>query len=357
MKKRLLASLLATFGCAALAQSSVTLFGVLDSTVQRATQGGASITRLNGNGGNQFSRFGLRGVEDLGGGTSVGFVLDAGLSIDTGTGGATSADNVTAQAASGLVFNRRSTVSAMSQDWGEVRLGRDFVPTYWNLTLFDPFGTAGSGSVNNLAQGALTRSSTIQTAVRASNTIGYFLPALGGFYGQAMVAFAENQSNPTAATKNDGRYAAVRLGYAKGPLNVAASYGNTNLASGDVSTRNFAASYDFGVARAMVQHFRDQKELVAAPSRSHGWLVGTQIVVGVGYIPISYTTVKDNTPAGRGARQMAAGYVHNLSKRTALYGTYSRLQNRNGAALTGGGVPGVANTTWSGIDLGIRHTF
>jgi predicted porin len=188
MKNPLLASLLATFGCAALAQSSVTIFGVLDSTVQRASQGGASITRLNGNGGNQFSRFGLRGVEDLGGGTSVGFVLDAGLSIDTGTGGATSADNVTAQAASGLVFNRRSTVSAISQDWGEVRLGRDFVPTYWNLTIFDPFGTAGSASVNNLAQGALTRSSTIQTAVRASNTIGYFLPALGGFHGQAMYA-------------------------------------------------------------------------------------------------------------------------------------------------------------------------
>jgi predicted porin len=124
-----------------------------------------------------------------------------------------------------------------------------------------------------------------------------------------------------------------------------------------VSTSNFAASYDFGVARAMVQYFRDQKELVAAPSRSHGWLIGTQIVVGVGYIPLSYTTVKDNMPAGRAARQMAAGYVHNLSRRTALYGTYSRLQNRNGAALTGGGVPGVANTSWTGVDLGIRHSF
>lgn len=357
MKKTLVAAAIVTATGGAFAQSSVTLFGVVDTTVQHASQGGASVTRLNGNGGNQFSRIGFRGVEDLGGGLSAGFVLDAGLNIDSGAGAPTSTDNIAAGAAGGgLTFNRRSTVSLMSKAWGELRLGRDFVPTYWNLTVFDPFGTAGAGSVNNLAQSALTRVSTVQTAVRASNSVGYFLPALNGFYGQAMYAVGENASN-AGATRNDGRYAALRVGYAQGPLNLAVSHGKTSLATGDVRTTNAGVSYEWGPVKAMAQAFRDGKEIVAAPNRSNGWMLGAQLTLGSGYVPVSYTKVKDNSATGRRADQVAVGYVYNLSKRTAVYTTYSQLRNHNGAALTGGGVAGVANTSWRGLDLGVRHVF
>lgn len=357
MKKSLLASAVALLSTTAFAQSSVTLFGVIDTTFQRASQAGAHVNRLNGVGGNQFSRIGFRGVEDLGGGLSAGFVLDAGLNVDSGLGGATSADNQTSVAASGLTFNRRATVSLFSQSLGELRVGRDFVPTYWNLTVFDPFGTAGAGSVNNLAQSALTRVSTVQTAVRASNSVGYFLPSLGGLYGQAMYALGENASNAPNGTRDDGRYVALRLGYAIDALNLAASHGKTTLASGDVTTTNLGASYQLAGTKLMAQYFRDSKEKVAAPNRSHGALIGAQIGIGAGYIPVSFTNVKDNSAAGRSAKQLAVGYVHNLSKRTAVYGTLSQIRNEHGAALTGGGVTGVANASWRGLDLGIRHTF
>lgn len=355
-KTMLVTALLASSG-SAIAQSSVTIFGVLDMTFQRSAQAGASATRLLGIGGNQFSRIGFRGVEDLGGGLSAGFVLDAGINADSGAGGATSSDNQTSGAPSGIVFNRRSTLSLMSRSWGEVRVGRDFVPTYWNLTVFDPFGTAGAGSVNNLAQGALTRSATVQTAIRASNSIGYFLPASTGIFGQAMVALGENASNAAGGTGRDGRYAALRLGYSAGPLNVGVSHGKTTLATGDVKVTNAGASYDLGVARVMLQYFEDSKGKIPVPNQSSGWLLGAQVQLGAGYIPVSYATVKDNTSAGRSANQFALGYVHNLSKRTALYTTVSRIRNENGAALTGGGVPGVANAAWRGLDVGIRHTF
>jgi predicted porin len=361
MKKTLLASVLVSCASATMAQSSVTIFGVVDTTLQQASQNGVRATRLLGIGGNQFSRLGFRGTEDLGGGLSAGFTLDMGFNADSGAGFATSADNQTAPASlaggQGFTFNRRSTVSLMGP-WGELRVGRDFVPTYWNLTVFDPFGTAGAGSVNNLAQSALTRVATVQTAVRASNSIGYFLPAgLGGVYGQAMHALGENASNAAGGTSADGNYSALRLGYASGALNAALSYGQTSLASGDVKTSNIGASYDLGAAKVMGQYFRDSKEIVAAPNHSHGWLVGAQISMGAGYFPISYATVKDNSATARTASQFALGYVHNLSKRTALYATLSRLQNKNGAALTGGGVPGAANEAWRALDLGIRHTF
>lgn len=353
MKKTFIATVLCTTAGLAAAQSSVTIFGVIDTTLQRASQGGVSVSRINGNGGNQFSRFGLRGTEDLGDGLSAGFVLDAGLNIDTGAGAATSPDNVTSVNSGGLTFNRRATVSLISRNWGEVRLGRDFVPTYWNLTTFDPFGTAGAGAVTNLAQSALTQVSKVQTALRASNSIGYFLPTMGGFYGQAMLALDEKPSG----TPHDGRYYGLRVGYTQGPFNAALSYGNTTLSSGNVTTSNLGASYQWGGTKLMAQLFNDRKDTASAPNRSNGWMLGTQITVGAGYIPVSYTRVKDNSSSGRNANQIAVGYVHNLSKRTAVYTTYSRLQNRDGAALTGGGVPGVANAAWSGLDIGVRHSF
>ncbi|SDP45749.1 Outer membrane protein (porin) [Rhodoferax sp. OV413] len=356
MKKKLATALTLVAAGAAHAQTSLTVFGILDVTLQRAQQGGASMHRLNGVGGHQFSRIGFRGTEDLGDGLSAGFVLDAGLNMDTGAGALTSTDNLTTTGGGGLTFNRRATVSLLSKTWGELRLGRDFVPTYWNHSAFDPFGSAGAGSVNNVAQGALTRVSTVQTAVRASNSLGYVLPGLNGFYGQAMYAFAENTA-ATPATRKDGKYAGIRLGYAQDSVSFAVSHGVTNLNSGDVTTSSAGASYQFGAVKAMALVFRDDKEVVAAPNRSHGWMLGTQINLGLGYIPISYSRVKDNSASGRSANQMAAGYVYNLSKRTAVYSTYSRLQNRNGAALTGGGVTGVANATWTGLDLGIRHSF
>ncbi|MDM0120743.1 porin [Variovorax arabinosiphilus] len=348
---------LAAVSGASMAQSSVTLFGVVDATVQHASQAGASANRLLGAGGNQFSRLGFRGTEDLGGGLAAGFVLDMGLNVDTGTGAPTSANNQVNLPATGTTFNRRSTVSLSSRELGEIRLGRDFVPTYWNITVFDPFGTAGAGSAANLAQGSLTRVSTVVTGLRASNSVGYFLPAMNGFYGQAMYAMGENVSPAPAGTRNDGNYAGARLGYAAGPLNVAAAYGTTSLASGDVSTGNLGASYTVGSFKFMAQFYRDAKERAAAPSRSRGWLVGAQIELGQGYFPVSYSQVQDNSAAERKAAQIAVGYVHNLSKRTAVYTTYSRIQNRNGAAVSGGGVPGVVNANWTGLDLGIRHIF
>jgi predicted porin len=59
------------------------------------------------------------------------------------------------------------------------------------------------------------------------------------------------------------------------------------------------------------------------------------------------------------AAKLALGYVHNLSKRTALYATYARIKNKNGAMLaaSGSGLAGVANASSTGYDFGVRHAF
>ena len=76
MKKTLLASILISCGTGAIAQSSVTIFGIIDTNLQYANQNDVDATRLMGNGGLQASRIGFRGIEDLGGGLSAGFHLE-----------------------------------------------------------------------------------------------------------------------------------------------------------------------------------------------------------------------------------------------------------------------------------------
>jgi len=355
MKKTLIAmAALAATGIAS-AQSSVTLFGIVDATYQHAsTSGSNSITRLT-NSGYNGSRLGFRGTEDLGGGMSASFWLEAGVNNDDGTGAGTNTNNQAGGAAAaaaggqGLTFNRRSTVS-LAGGFGELRLGRDYTPHFWNQTVFDPFGTNGIGTSRVLASGTGGL-----TAVRASNSIGYFLPGnLGGFYGQVQYYMGENASNAAGGTQDDGRGFSGRVGYANGPVNVAAGYGRTVYVAGDIATTNIGASYNFGVATAMFLYNTDKNNVTTA--KQTGYLVGASVPVGAGEVRLSYSTSKASLTTAK-STQIALGYVHNLSKRTAVYATYARVGNSNGALAALGGTAGVANASSSGYDLGVRHSF
>jgi predicted porin len=326
MKKSLIAlAVLATAGVAS-AQSSVTLFGIVDATLLSATaaawffrQDPADQLRL------QRLRLGFRGTEDLGGGMSASFWLEAGVTNDDGRGAATNTNNQATGGAvagigggQGLTFNRRSTVS-LAGGWGEVRLGRDYSPQFWNLTVFDPFGTNGVGTTQTLKSslgGPVT--------VRASNSMGYFLPRnLGGFYGQIQYYLGENNQTG-AATEDDGKGAGLRLGYAAGPVNVALAFSSTNYATGDIKTTNLGGQYDFGVAKLMAHYNRDR---VSAPANvtQTGYLIGGLIPMGAGEIRLAYSRSKNNAAVSAKYQQVrhrlraqpvqAYGSVHHVRSR------------------------------------------
>ncbi|MDB5874836.1 MAG: porin [Ramlibacter sp.] len=351
------------------AQSSVTLFGTVDINYQLARQGGVSVTRMVGSGANSYSALGFRGTEDLGGGLAAGFWIEGALNADNGSGAfGTSANNqvvAPGSANDGLVFNRRSTVSLWSQQWGELRLGRDVTPTYWNLTLFDPFGTTGSGAASNISLSGLTPVSRVQTAIRASNAIMYLTPgctaAYGGpfgctgFYGELMHARGENPSG--TPNSQDGNYSGLRAGYAAGPFNISFATGTTRLQVGDVTARNVGASWLSGPVVVMAQYFSDKSDGATVPSLGRGWLIGARGTWGASSVPISYSTVRSDAPGTPTASKLAVGYVYSLSKRTAIYTTFSTVHNKNGAAAGGGGVPSAVNATWTGLDIGLRHHF
>lgn len=304
---------------------------------------------------------------------SASFWLEAGVANDDGQGAATNANNQAVGAfnpttganapvrpgTQGLTFNRRSTVS-LAGSWGELRLGRDYTPQFWNLTVFDPFGTNGVGTTQTL-----NSSVGGPTIVRASNSIGYFLPAnLGGFYGQAQIYLGENLQNG-AATEDDGSGYGLRVGYGSGPFNVAFAYSRTKYAAtattGDIGTWNIGGQWDFGVAKLMGHYTRDRVErlFTAGDATGRGWLIGGLIPVGAGEIRIAYSTYKVDVGAGADPRsnKWALGYVHNLSKRTALYATYAHVNNKDGAAQALNGASTSPNGSSSGYDFGIRHSF
>lgn len=411
MKKTLLAlATLAVAGTAS-AQSSVTLFGILDTSISHVTNKSdltvansllpanallpsslkTSKTGLN-TGAYNTSRIGFRGVEDLGGGLAASFWLESTVNTDDGTQGIAS-------------FDRRSTVS-LSGNFGEVRLGRDYKPTFWNILTGDPFGVVGTGQSLAMRSGGLLESSF----VRASNSVGYFLPKnLGGFYGQVQYAFnalgneQTKYDNALQGSLNNnsrgGRYWGGRFGYANGPLDVAVAYGEQNntsdwLVGSDVLAKNFniAGTYDFGVVKlfglySQVKRDTDFSQGTNAfnpSSKLTSYVAGVTAPVGAGLIRASYsrssvkTDVNPATPFATSltpkADQFAVGYIHNLSKRTALYASVAYIKNKDGASYSAGsgnitapfansftapnGAVGVYTPKTSmGYDLGIRHMF
>jgi predicted porin len=357
MKKSLIALAALAAAGAASAQSSVTLFGIVDAAISHySVSDHDHVTKLTNSGYNS-SRLGFRGTEDLGGGLSASFWLEGALSNDDGT-------------PAGLMFQRRSTVS-LAGNWGELRLGRDYTPTFWNMTVFDPFGTNGVGSnighkVKLAGTSFFTGSTVTDPAyVRASNMVAYFLPAnLGGFYGQISYAFDEIPGNNDA-----GRYYGGRVGFASGPFNVAVAYGHTDgndtaFGTGsipEVRDWNVGGQWDFGMAKLLGVYDDAKYSFIGTDATLKSWLIGGLIPVGAGEIRLSYGQAKLDTSANDPkSSQWALGYVHNLSKRTALYATYAHVSNKDDAALPvqGTGTPvGFANKSSSGFDIGVRHSF
>lgn len=350
MKKTFLAiTVLSAFAASASAQSSVTLYGALDVGLAKVTNGSAgSVTKME-SGAVNTPRFGMTGVEDLGGGLKAGFRLESGIAVDTGVAGAGS-----------TFFNRRSHVSLMG-NWGELRLGRDYNPSSRTPYLFEPYIGTSYGTVlgftSTSANGA-ELGSGVSTVLRTNNAIAYFTPAgLGGFYGEAMLA-------PSEGAAAGGKYASARVGYAVGPLDVSYAYGTTTTATtNNFVQSNLGASYNFGLAKVMGLY------------NQHKWGVRKQntaalsvvVPMGAGQIWALYG-VNDRSGGATGSgyadtddsKLMSIGYVHSLSKRTQLYGIYGRLANEGAAKLTvDGTAPAgmLGGETSSGFQTGIVHRF
>ena len=366
MKKSLISlAVLALAANAAMAQSSVTIYGVVDAGIVSEHGGKAGAVNKVGSGIGSYSRLGFKGNEDLGNGLSAVFVLEAGFKVDDGT-----------QDVSGSLFNRQAYAGLVSKDFGAVTLGRQYTPFYQTIvTVADPFGAGYAGTAKNLlpVAGSLTRT---------SNTVMYVTPSFAGVTVEGAYAAGEKADSNSAATQWG-----LATQYKNGPLTARLAYNNRdNRADGTGFTaanavpdhgRNtiLAANYDFQVVKVFAS-FGDNKGNGSSPynvaaayvngtvarpapvgsTDSRDYLIGAQIPMGNGTIMTSVIHKDDRNTVNRDANQYAIGYSYKLSPRTSAYAAYAKIDNKNGAGYTVGNNAD-AGTGSSAYNLGLRHAF
>ncbi|WP_343593224.1 porin [Paracidovorax wautersii] len=348
MKKSLIAlAVLAAASGAAMAQSSVTLFGIVDTgvgyvnNVATPANGTQSVYGLSTS-GNATSRLGFRGTEDLGGGLKAGFWLEGEIFGDNGN-------------ANGFNFQRRSTISLMG-NFGELRLGRDLTPTYAKTSSYDLFGQTGIGQFKGWSN---WNGSAVADAndIRSSNMVSYYTPNFSGFTGGVGYGFDEQTVGKA------GRYAGAFGAYDNGPLSVALSYDRRDLAAASKrDTLTVSGSYDLNVAKLSTILQQSKYETPGlADAKFNAYAIGASMPVGAGEFKLQYA-LYDQKAISSKAQQLSLGYVHNLSKRTAVYGTVAYLKNKDQSNLgldaknlnTAG--PGIGNSQ-TGVQVGVRHSF
>lgn len=343
---------------AALAQSSITLGGIADVGLRYVKNDDVASNKSMVSGANQTSRIYFRGVEDLGSGLAAGFHLEHGVALNNGTQNSST---------SGQFWDRRATVSLLSKTWGEIRAGRDFIPSYTNWSTYDPFSYVGAAGSNNLISATpagpirAAFATSPNTTVRANDAVQWLLPGgIGGVEGGVMLAPAG--SGTVAEGKN--KVIGLRLGWAGGParVSVARTTSENNLTSdGKFEDTAVAGAYTFGPVRVSAAW----RKFEYSSAEQTNLLLGVTAAVGSGEIRASWQkaeydgTVGATDLSANGATQIGLGYVHNLSKRSALYTTVSRISNDGALTLAvPGGVAGMpAGGASKAFELGVRHNF
>ncbi|MDN7683106.1 porin [Burkholderia cenocepacia] len=380
MKKKLLVALLSAVSFPVMAQSTVTLYGVID-------EGFNFTNNVNGNkvyelqsGFVQGSRWGMKGTEDLGGGLKAVFQLENGFNVNNGRLGQ-----------GGLMFGRQAYVGLASDHLGTVTFGRQ----YDSLVDFLAQTTANGNWAGYMFSHPYDNDNTDNT-FRVNNTVKYMSPAFSGFQfggtysfsndtnfannrqysvggqyanGGLLIAAAYLQANNPSATAGgainnggDENFVAQRLrvfgagvNYGFGPATLGFAYTNTNV------TQPLSSGYVGAIAAATgtlsslcFQNFELNGKYQFTPA----------FYVGAMY---TYTRADFNATSGKQhPNYQTVGLMadYYLSKRTDLYlqGAYQHVGgDRTGSVLDVAYVPGAddvsSNRNQLMVRAAIRHKF
>ncbi|OZI79388.1 porin [Bordetella genomosp. 2] len=372
MKKTLLAAaLLAGFAGVAQAETSVTLYGIIDTGIgYNKVKGdgfdGSRIGMINGvqNG----SRWGLRGTEDLGDGLQAVFQLESGFNSGNGN-----------SAQGGRLFGRQATIGLQSDSWGRLDFGRQTNIASKYFGSIDPFG-AGFGQAN------IGMAFSAMNTVRWDNMVMYQTPSYSGFQFGVGYSFSVDDGAGSDRvgfrTADNVRGITTGLRYVNGPLNVALSYDQLNASNNqlqdevDATPRSYGigASYDFEVVKLSLAYARTTDgwfggqgisglqlatgeddlgvNVFADGFKANSYLVGlTAPIGGASKLFGSWQMVDPSNDKLTGGEEkmnvFSLGYTYDLSKRTNLYayGSYAK----NYAFLD--------DVKSTAVGVGIRHRF
>lgn len=332
MKKSLIALAVLAASGAAMAQSSVTLYGIVDvaygqtKTVNGAGAVTAKNTGLDDGGANGLadSRWGLRGSEDLGNGLKANFNLEQSLNVNDGTGVAG--------------FQRRAVIG-LSGGFGAIDLGREYTPIY---------SLAGAVAVDGLATSHRTQDLALQI-MRRSNSITYTSPSFSGV--QVKAQLGTNEAEGAAAANgvwNKDRGLGLTVAYANGPLVVGAGLDRTET-NNVKGLQAFAVggSYDLGAAKVFADFVTaDPKDLAPAVDKITELNAGVRVPMGAITAVAGLGTNKQDNANGTDASgtDYLLGADYSLSKRTTAYARVSQKNTFEDAKV-------------KGLAVGVKHAF
>ncbi len=373
------------FAATAQAQSSVTLYGILDGGIRYQT-----VSVQNQNSASNFgaaygvqsgNRFGLRGVEDIGNGNRVTFTLESGFDLGNGTSGQ-----------SNRLFGRQSWLGIENDKWGLARIGRQYNLATDYFGAVDPF-SQGFGQANiGAAFGAAN-------TLRMSNAIKYQSPTMAGFKVGAAYSFANGMSNTAIDNRtavagssnynfesnNNVRQLSLGANYANGPVYAALSYDkiyapSASISQSNPSSWNLGGAYDLKVVKLSAAYGQTRggyilgqgngatgagANLNGNPANANGevifdqnmgynsYLLGATVPVNAASrVMLSWTLLTPNTNMkdvynAQNQSAYSLGYTYDLSKRTNLYTYVSYMDNL--ATID------TAKSTVVGV--GMRHQF
>lgn len=372
MKKALFLTVLATsFSGVAQANSSVTLYGLIDAGIgyqkQKVTQGNNRIeSRDFGlskfNGVKNGNRWGLKGSEDLGNGTKAIFVLESGFDSANGR-----------QLQGGRLFGRQAYFGLSSERWGSLTLGRQ------HSIAADMIGVKGPFYIGYQQAGQLFGAFGASTFARMDNAIKYTSPVFSGF--KVALGYSGNASKTEmdwgggkTETKDESNWITAGASYNNGPFSVAASYdrlrtdihNSTGDHKGTVHMWNLFGNYDFDVVKLDLGYGQVRGAVAASDGaavqmgagsiglnglfapftqgmhangllytqtngyRQQAWTIGLTVPVNdAGKVLLSYqgSATKNGDSGFNGVKGrlsiFSLGYEHSLSKRTFLYAVAS----------------------------------
>jgi len=338
MKKSLLAlAVLGAFAGAASAQSSVTIYGLVDLAVTKGNGGTAPNGGANGRSEaytmkqSSSSRLGFRGNEDMGGGLSAQFQLEQRFTPDDGQ-------------QSTPLYGGRSYVQVTHSAAGSIYMGREYGPEFWPAVKTDPFGWDGVGQIGADQYSGYSTSLQAQgnegSSIRTSNTGGY-----RGKFGpvSAQLAVSLGEGVPGA-----GRAIGGNLEYAGGPIYVGVGYSGIKDGTRDSDRLvNIGGAYDFGVVRPAL--YFAQAKVGAGTITTNTVMFALTAPIGPGKLKFGYARHDPNTASAATndrITKIGLGYDYSLSKRTNVYVDYGRGTSQN-AALTNN----------QAVAVGMKHTF
>jgi predicted porin len=301
----IIAAALASVGASAFAQSAVTVYGRVNVSIERQDAGGTKDTVMQ----NNASRFGIKGTEDLGGGLKAGFVLEHGFNVNNG-------------AQSQPAFWARQSEVNLSGNFGMVRLG--------NFTSEAYYATADYVSMHNHDTG--TSSDALYTYLgRDVNKVSYRTPT---FFGGATFEIGSTVSSPSQDDTLD-----LAANYDAGALHLGAGYQK----EGDANQFALRGLYEMG-AITFGGYFQ-RSDLPVAGTRNAFRLAG-MYAMGNTELHANIGRAGDfSNVANSAATQFTLGVNQNLSKRTKVYGFYTKVNTDTSGA------------DFSSFAVGLRHNF